>query len=180
MTSSELRPSGSVERECSLCHWRAWFDPLAPQATVIPYVCKDCVTNPIVGFKCTACNRHDRKPHRELAAERDRWTHHCQACIAEGVAYRSFAKIVYCWSCSSISPDHGALTLATQIKRYPNPCDCESCWQKFFHVCDACAADWIHDLSNAEYKKRLRARGAIILEMPDGGWTFKWPEPTLN
>jgi hypothetical protein len=159
-----------------------WFEPLSQEATVIPFVCDHCATNPTIVFSCTACNRSGRKPHRDLIAEHKEHAQHCDDCIAEGVAYRSFARVVYCWCCANYAPDpsYKCGKLATQIKRWPKHCDCPACWQTFYHVCDEHAATWIEDLPLGEQKTILRSRGAEIVEYPDGSWSTRWPMPVDN
>ncbi len=179
---NDLRPQGTVVRECEICHWQSWHDPLSAEATAIPFVCTACRTNPTIGFTCTACNRQSAKSHRELTAEYGEHTHHCAACLAEGVAYRSFAKTVYCagFAKDAQNPTERCGNLATQIKRWPKHCDCPACWQTFYHLCDDCAAEWMYDLPAAEQKAIMRARGAIVTDYPDGSWSSRWPVLTFK
>lgn len=179
MPDSDLRPHGSVERKCTSCGWSSWFDPLSKEAIAIPFVCAQCVNNPETGSRCTACNRHFKSTHLELCAMSHH--HRCQEC--KDIPPLHFAKIIHCWCCNCdnhISADEPIQCCgnATQEKRYPKHCDCEACWQTWYHVCDKHADDWMHDKSDAEQKAIMRKRGARIIELEDG-WTFEYPKKTV-
>lgn len=173
MSDSGLRPPGMVERECSICRWASWFDPISEEATVIPYVCKGCTENTETNARCRACNRLFKTGHRELQAMGHHWR--CHNC--KDIPPMQFSKTVHCWCCncdSSISSGE-CCGNATQEKHYPNNCDCEACWQTWYHVCDKHAADWMYDKSDKEQKEIMKRRGARIIELGDGSWTFEFP-----
>lgn len=179
-TDSGLRPSGSVERECSVCRWSTWFDPLSPEAIVLPYVCKACVENPEIRCKCAACNRMFKAPHRELTA----MGYHPRCAECKDIPPMQFAKVVYCW-CSKATekgasyPDEPCGKVATQQKHWRGNADgSEAFWQSWYHLCDDHAADWMYDKSDAEQKAIMRRRGARIIELEDG-WTFEYPKPVV-
>lgn len=65
--NDSLRPSGTVERICDLCNWSSWYDPLSPEATIVPFVCLPCRVNEITGVVCSSCNRWFTRGHRDLA-----------------------------------------------------------------------------------------------------------------
>jgi hypothetical protein len=185
VADSELRPRGTVELECTSCRARSWFDPIGPEvAAAATFICDHCITDPLVNFSCTACNRAGQKRHRELMAEADAHPSsvHCHRC--KDIPYQSFSPDIVCWSCriGRAQPNDGPEVPATQIKRYPKHCDCPSCWQTFYHVCDACAADWYHDLSDADQQEHFRKKGATIKFFPEmpGAWQVVWPTPTDN
>lgn len=183
LLDSDIRPSGTVERKCSDCGWSTWHDPLSEEADIIPYICKSCIENPIIGCRCAACNRHFKATHKELCA----MGHHprCENC--KNIPPMQFAKTVHCWCCNCDSglpseESHGCCGEATQEKHYPKHCDCEACWQTWYHVCDKHAADWLYDKSDYEQKAIMRRRGARIIELEDG-WTFEFPKkkpPSTN
>lgn len=179
LLDSELRPKGNMERTCDTCGWTTWFDPLSPEATIIPYICKACIDNPTIGCRCAACNRYFKATHRELCAMG--YHPRCEEC--KDIPPMQFAKVVHCWCCncgSSIPSDErpGCCGNATQEKHYPKYCDCEACWQTWYHVCDKHAEDWMYDKSDAEQKAIMRKRGAVIIELEDG-WTFRYPEKVI-
>jgi hypothetical protein len=121
----------------------------------------------MVTFKCTACNRTSAKTHLELAADHKDYATNCYECIAAGVKPREFAKEVYCWAHFD-----GERPIATQLKRFGGKPTRPWAWQTHYHVCDACAADWIHDLSEDEQKAALRKRGVRVTEHTDGSWSY--------
>lgn len=174
----DLRPRGSVERKCDQCGWLSWYDSLSPEATVVPFVCNACITNAVTGAKCAACNRHFKSTHRELCAMR----HHprCEAC--RDIPPMQFSSEVHCWccNCDMFGGSGECCGLATQEKRYPKHCDCEACWQTWYHVCDRHAEDWVDDKPVEEQKAIMRRRGASVVEDADGSWWCEWPKPETN
>ncbi len=176
---SGLRPKGSVERTCSICKWTSWYDPLSEEATVIPLVCGACIENPEINSKCAACNHSFKSRHRDLVAMR--YHPRCDKC--KDIPPLQFAKRIHCWSCNCEDglSDQPAKCCgdATQEKHYPKHCDCEACWQTWYHVCDKHAEDWLHDKSDAEQKAIMRRRGARIIQLEDG-WTFEYPPKKLD
>jgi hypothetical protein len=174
---SALRPAGTVERECSICTWRTWHEPLSREATILPFVCSSCVTNPEIHTTCAACNRRMVLRHRELLAQ-DPSHPRCGPCAL--IPPGQFAETVYCWALDfhARTPGDRCPNVATQIKRHiGNTCDCPACWQKFYHLCDIHAEQWINDLPEADQKVRFKAQGATIIELtdPPGGWMVQWP-----
>ena len=178
---SGLRPSGMVERTC-VCGWTSWFDPLSEEATAIPFICKGCIENPETGARCSACNHHFRTLFKDLNAMG--YHPRCKAC--KDIPPMQFAKVVHCWCCNCDMPmssdERPCCGNATQEKHYPKHCDCEACWQTWYHVCDKHAEDWMYDKSDTEQKAIMRRRGARIIEL-ENGWTFEFPKkiaPSTN
>lgn len=146
---SELRPRGTVERECSLCHWRSWHDPLSNEATGLIFVCANCKLNPLIGARCTACNRDFTAEHRNLTAMFPHYR--CNECV--GIAPGKFANVVYCWACN------GQLVIATKQRGWNGTND-------VYHLCDACNASWDYDIQftdaeSAEYAALFERRQTL-------------------
>src|SRR5581483_72723 len=91
--SDDLRPRGTVQRECSLCGWATWYDPLSPEATAPVLVCTSCQTNELCWMTCERCQRWFPRGHRDaytlerghecddcrrLAADAEPPAHYCQ------------------------------------------------------------------------------------------------------
>lgn len=173
-----MRPRGSVERTCA-CGWSSWHDPLSAGAAAVPFVCAGCRDDPELGCRCSACNRWFRARHRALAA----MGHHKRCPDCAGIPPMHFAAEVHCCGCTCGSglPGGGACHgPATREVRWPKGCDCEACWQTRYRVCDACAADWLHDKTPEEQRAIMRRRGARVVELGGGAWTFEWPAPSDN
>lgn len=51
----DIRPKGTVELECSKCHWAHWFDPLHPSVIEASrtgiHVCDSCLGKPEITVK---------------------------------------------------------------------------------------------------------------------------------
>lgn len=157
MSDSNLRPRGTVERECSLCHWRSWHDPLSAEATGLIFVCENCKLNPFVATRCTACNRYFTAKHRNLTEMHPHYR--CSDCV--GVAAGAFASVVYCWSCGiSGGPEStGKVVIATKQRGWNGTDD-------VYHLCGACDDSWDYDIQfteaeSAEYTALFERRQAL-------------------
>lgn len=42
MKTDDVRPKGTVEVECSVCHWYFWVHCLDPRLPAGPFVCFNC------------------------------------------------------------------------------------------------------------------------------------------
>lgn len=166
-----MRPRGTMERTCS-CGLTDWHDPLSLEASVLEYVCKRCKTNAPVRTKCSACNHIFISRHLEL---RSMWPHP-RCCMCTDIPPMQFAKRVHCWCCTCEINGSVCCGDATQEKKMSPIVDSEECWQSWYHVCDSHAEDWTHDKPDIERKAILRKRGAKIIDLGDGAWTFEFKE----
>jgi len=107
--------------------------------------------------------------HLELVAMYPHYR--CQSC--KDIPPMEFAETVHCWACR----EHGfgeyvgqCCGVATKIMEWKKPPDDPS-WQRWYHLCDEHAANWLYDKDGEPQKQMMRDRGFVVVVEPDGGWS---------